>query len=98
MTPEGSVKEAVKRLLKLHGAYWHCPVQNGMGAPSLDFICCHRGQYFAVETKAPGKRMTKRQEHTAGEIRAAQGVVFEVVGVDGLDPLRDWLTRNNMEV
>lgn len=97
-TPEGKVKSAVRELLKEHGAYWHCPVQNGMGKPSLDFVGCHRGRYFAVETKADGKKMTKRQELTAEEITAAEGVVFEVVGVSGTAALLHWLTCNQMEV
>ena len=98
MTPEGKVKEAVRSLLATHGAYWHCPVQNGMGAPTLDFVGCHRGRYFAVETKADGKRMTARQKDTAAKVDAAGGVVFEVVGVSGLGALVHWLTRNHMEV
>ena len=97
-TPEGKVKEAVRELLKTHGAYWHCPVQNGMGKPSLDFVGCHRGRYFAVETKAEGKKMTKRQEATAEEIITAGGRVFEVVGTAGIAALQHWLTCNQMEV
>ena len=97
-TPEGQVKAAVRELLKEHGAYWHCPVQNGMGKPSLDFVCCHQGRYFAVETKADGKKMTKRQELTAEEIIAAKGRVFEVVGTSGIAALQHWLTYNQVEV
>ena len=59
-TPEGRVKAKVKALLKKYNAYWHCPVQNGMGAPSLDFICCLRGKYFGIETKAGNKKGTGR--------------------------------------
>lgn len=88
-TPEGAVKAAVKTLLKKHGVYWHCPVQNGMGAPSLDFICCHNGKYLAIETKAPGKKPTPRQELTIGEIRKAGGMVFVIDG--DLSALQTWL-------
>ncbi len=92
-TPEGAVKERVKRLLREHGAYWHCPVQNGLGAPSLDFICCHEGRYFGIETKAGNKKMTPRQETTSNAIRLAGGLAFLVNEVEGLDELREWLTR-----
>ena len=68
------------------------PVQNGMGAPSLDFICCHKGVYFAVETKAPGKKLTPRQEHTVSQIQKAGGKCFVVDG-DGFE-LDDWLKEN----
>lgn len=101
MTPEGKVKETVRTMLKKHHAYWHSPVQNGMGRPSLDFICCLRGRYFAVETKAPGNYLTQRQQLTKKEIEDAGGRVF-VVGEDdyfdsglhrysGLAELEAWL-------
>lgn len=90
-TPENAVKAAVKLLLKKHGVYWHCPVQNGMGAPSLDFICCHCGKYLAIETKAPGKKPTPRQEITISEIEKAGGTVFVIDG--DLSPLEEWLNE-----
>ena len=93
MTPEGKVKAKVKKLLTTHGAYFHMPVQNGMGKPSLDFVGCHRGCFYAVETKAGNKRMTPRQETTADEMRLAQGVVFLINEVEGIDLLEEWLTR-----
>lgn len=89
MTPEGKIKAAVKSVLRAHGAYWHCPVQNGMGAPSLDFICCFKGKYFAVETKAPCKKPTPRQKITISEIERAGGKVFVIDG--DCSELDDWL-------
>lgn len=77
-TPEGKVKERVKKLLRRFDIYWHMPVQNGMGSPSLDFICCVRGYYLAIETKAPGKKPTPRQELTMEAITKAGGFVFVV--------------------
>lgn len=94
MTPEGKVKAKVKEILKKHNVYWHCPVQNGMGAPSLDFVCCHRGRYLAIETKAPGKTPTIRQEITISEIRDAHGKVLVIDGEEGLGHL-EWLLSNN---
>jgi len=93
MTPEGKVKEKVKKLLKAHGAYYHMPVQNGMGAPSLDFIGCHRGLYYGIETKAGNNQPTPRQETTISQIRAAGGLAFVVNEVSGLEELEAWLTR-----
>lgn len=77
-TPEGHVKARVRALLKKYGAYWHSPVQNGMGTPSLDIIACMRGKYLAVECKAPGKHLTPRQELTKHEIEQAGGHVIVV--------------------
>lgn len=92
-TPEGKVKAKVKDVLKKHGAYYHMPVQNGMGAPSLDFVCCHKGLYFAIETKAGNKQPTPRQETTINQIRLAGGLAFVINEVTGLSDLEDWLTR-----
>lgn len=93
MTPEGKVKAKVKDVLRKHGAYYHMPVQNGMGAPSLDFVCCHKGLYFAIETKAGNKQPTPRQETTINQIRLAGGLAFVINEVTGLSDLEDWLTR-----
>lgn len=81
MTPEGKVKERVKRLLKKYSVYYHMPVMNGMGSPTLDFVCCHRGYYLAIETKAPGQNPTLRQTMTMEQMLKAGGFVF-VVAVD----------------
>lgn len=82
MTPEGKVKDRIKSVLKKYAktVYWHMPVQNGMGAPTLDFVGCAHGRYFAIEAKAPGGKMTARQILTAKEIRAAGGMVFVIDG------------------
>lgn len=78
---EKYVKEQVKKLLKKYKAYYHMPVQSGFGAPSLDFVGCHKGRFFSVETKRPGKKMTPRQELTTETMREAGGAVF-LVGDD----------------
>jgi len=82
VTPEGKVKAEVKKILTTYGAYWFCPVQNGMGAPGLDFHCCYRGVAFFIETKAPGKRPTPRQQHTIKQMKAAGGKCFVIDGQD----------------
>lgn len=91
MTPEGRVKEQVKKLMRDHGAYYHMPVMNGMGAPTLDFICCCNGRFFAVETKAPGKHPTPRQAATMTDITIAGGYVFVVSNQSELDVLEAYL-------
>lgn len=91
MTPEGRVKAKVKTVLKRFGAYYHMVVQNGMGAPSLDFVGCHSGRFFAVETKAGNKDMTDRQKQTASTMRDAGAQVFLVNEVFGLAELEHWL-------
>lgn len=94
MTPEGRVKAKVKRTLTEHGAYWFCPVQNGMGAPGLDFMQVQVPgcPAFCIETKAPGKKLTVRQERTVASIRAAGGTVFVIDG--DLEEMLNWLIKH----
>lgn len=77
MTPEGRTKDAVKAVLKEHGAYYHMPVQNGMGQATLDFNGCMKGRHFSIETKY-NKKLTPRQELTKADIEKAGGKVFVI--------------------
>lgn len=93
-TPEGKVKDRVKKLLQSYGAYYHMVVTNGMGAPTLDFIGCYLGRFFAIETKAGSKQMTDRQELTAQVMREAGGTVFLINDETGVEPLKHWLEES----
>lgn len=79
-TPEGRVKARVKKALdKLGAECWRfMPVQTGFGAPALDFLLTVRGHFVAIETKAPGKKLTPLQETTKAAIEAAGGIVLVV--------------------
>ena len=76
MTPEGRVKEDVKKILKKHNIWYFMPAANGFGKVGVpDFICCWDGKFLAVETKAPGKlsNLTPNQQNRIDEIRSARG-------------------------
>lgn len=95
-TPEAKVKRKVKELLNAEGVYYFMPVQVGYGARTLDFLCCHKGQFFAIETKAPGKKMTEQQCAIAERIERSLGRVFCISSTnpdssDWVD-LRSWLS------
>lgn len=91
-TPEGKVKAKVKRELKtLPRKFVFMPVQNGMGAPGLDFFNCIEGLFVAIETKVPGKVLTPRQEITKNAIEAAGGVVFVCDTDDSIDRMMEQL-------
>lgn len=78
-TPEGRVKDKVRKALKgVEPRYTFMPVQNGMGSPALDWFCCIKGCFVAIETKVPGKKLTDRQRTTAMEIKRAHGTVFVI--------------------
>ena len=84
---EKTVKAAVKKRLTEIGAYQHWPVMMGIGERCLDCHGCYKGRYFAVETKAPGKKPTAIQELTAEKIRAAGGLVFIVDSTEAANEL-----------
>lgn len=73
------------------------PVQNGMGAPALDFWICHNGRFAGIETKAKGKHITNRQQHTMHEIMRAGGSVFLIDDPLGADmaALISWMTMQS---
>jgi len=97
-TPEGRVKEAVKKLLKTWGIWFYMPVSNGMGVHGIpDLICCYEGLLIGIETKSPlknpttedqrWKKATPNQQNRITEIRNAGGialVVDDVVQVEEL--------------
>jgi len=101
-TPEGIVKDKVKKLLDVYreptmnsagqvfrnGLYAHWPVQNGMGMPTLDCIVCYYGHYIAIETKAPGKHPTPRQQTTIKQMEDAGAIIFVIDGDEGVERLQ----------
>ena len=85
MTPEGKVKADVKKFLKSIGCWYFLPVSNGMGQVGIpDFICCFRGRFLAIETKAPGKisNTTANQDRVISEIKLAGGSAVVVDNVE----------------
>lgn len=89
-TPEGKVKDDVKKVLAKYRVWYFMPVSNGFGKHGIpDFICCVAGRFFTVETKAPGKKPTELQEDQMNEIRKAGGKAFVVDGDTCL--LVNWL-------
>ena len=94
-TPEGKVKDQIKKILKERGAYCYMPVSNGMGAPALDFIVCYRGMFLSIEAKAPGKKATTRQEKTMRDIGKAHGATLVIDGSD-YEELIEWLNHTEL--
>lgn len=95
MTPEGRIKNKVKKLLDNHSytIYREMPVPTGYGKSGLDFTLCAAGLFASIETKAPGEWLTPRQRQTAINILAAGGKVFVVSTEDGLGALARWLEK-----
>jgi len=97
ITPEGKVKALIKKLLDEYkpNLYGYMPVPSGYGEPTLDYLCCYKGEAFAIEAKAPGKEPTSRQDATIERMTEAGMRVFVVTGGETLDAdleqLRMWL-------
>lgn len=76
-TPEGRVKDEIKRHLKALGAYWFMPVQSGFGASTLDFLVCLNGRFIGIETKRAGvHEPSARQKIVMEQIEAAGGIAI----------------------
>jgi|SRR6185369_2299558 len=82
MTPEGRVKNEVKKQLKALGFYQFWPVQTGLGSKTVDCLACGSGRFIGIETKAPGKKPTPLQEVTLTKIADAGGITLVIDSVD----------------
>jgi len=91
MTPEGKIKNQIKKLLDQFPHYRFMPVQMGMGSVTLDFLVCVNGHFLGIEAKAPGKEPTDLQRQTIRSIRAVGGATFVVSDDNGMDALHKWL-------
>lgn len=84
MTPEGKVKAKIKEILNARGKalkqFW--PVQNGLGAATIDCHVCYLGFYLVIEAKAPGEKATPRQTITLEEYYDAGAWDLVVDGTD----------------
>lgn len=94
-TPEGRVKEKVKRLLKQYdpALYVFMPRGTTFGVAGVpDFIGCFEGRFFGIETKAGKNKPTPMQELQMDRIQQAGGKSF-VVNEDPetLQAVKDWL-------
>ena len=93
MTPEGIIKQKIKKLLDTYGEhlYVFMPVPGGYGARTVDYLGCMKGVFFAVEAKRPGKGPTAMQEGTLEKVRDAGGITFVVNDDASLAELKRWL-------
>lgn len=94
-TPEGKVKDAIKKELKARNIWYFMPAANGFGKVGIpDIICCYQGKFLAIETKAPGKRnnTTPNQDARINEIRAAKGWALVV---DDVQQVKEFLDERH---
>lgn len=112
-TPEGVVKKETRDLMhayKIHPAskaaafppdaegWYFMPASNGYGTAGVhDFVGHHRGRFFSIETKAPGRRgerfrgCSPHQHHQYNAITASGARAFVVDGSEDLAEFEAWL-------
>ena len=91
MTPEGKVKDVIKKRLAEAGVYFFMPrgtVYGRRGVP--DVVGCMNGRFFAIEVKSGKNKPTKLQSMEHDFVRAAGGVVL-VVNETNLDTFMDYV-------
>jgi len=84
MTPEGALKKQVKAYLNERGAYYFMPLPTAWGANAVDFICCVKGRFVAIETKIWPRKPTPRQLLCLNAVQAAGGVGFVAYDMDAV--------------
>lgn len=87
-TPEGKVKNDIKKLLKKRGFYFFSPIGSAYGTHGIpDIIVCAQGRFIGIEVKAPGKEhtVTANQERHLQEIDKSGGVALIAASAEALD-------------
>jgi hypothetical protein len=102
-TPEGKVKEAIKKYLTKRGVWFagkapppvivgwmYMPLAGPLGVSGIpDFVGVFKGRAFFIEAKAPGGRPTEVQLLRHKEITMAGGVVIVAHSVEELEAEMD---------
>ena len=87
LTPEGKVKARVKEILKQRGVWYCMPRGQTFGRAGIpDFLCCYRGRFIAIETKAGRGKATPLQLRELKDIFGHQGIAL-IVREDGMPEL-----------
>jgi hypothetical protein len=84
-TPEKKVKDKVKQILKKHGVYFFNPVTGGYGSSGVpDIVCCYKGRFIGIETKAGNGKPTALQDKNLMDIVNSGGISI-IVNENGIE-------------
>jgi len=97
-TPEGAVKDAVRKILDSMGIYYFMPPGMGFGRAGIpDIIGCMDGHFIAIECKAGKGKATALQERELISICNNGGFTF-IAREDCLDELKHLLQEKRNEL
>jgi len=93
-TPEGKVKDRIKKILKAHNIYYAMPMGTGYGNAGVpDFLCCVKGMFVGVEAKADKGQPTALQLKNMSAIEASGGHAW-LVNELNMDLFELWIKDN----
>lgn len=96
-TPEGEIKDQVRKVLDEMDAYYFFPAANGYGRTGIpDVIACVGGHFVGIECKAGSKQPTALQQRELDNIEKAEGTGI-LINADNIDILKDIL-ENRQDV
>lgn len=91
ITPEGKVKQKIKKILDEFDAYYFFPPANGYGRAGIpDVVACFKGCFIAIEAKAGHNKATALQLRELELVKDAGGLAM-VCYEDDLPTLRRYL-------
>jgi len=95
MTPEGKVKNQVKKILEAHKVYHFSPPGMGLGRAGIpDIIACFNGRFIGIECKAGKGQLTTLQSRELGRIDLAGGKTF-VIRETNINEIVEFIWANN---
>lgn len=90
-TPEGEIKDQVRKILDEMNAYYFFPAANGYGRTGIpDVIACIGGHFVGIECKAESKQPTALQQRELDNIEKAEGTGI-LINADNIDNLKNIL-------
>ena len=96
-TPEGEIKDQVRKVLDEMGAYYFFPAANGYGRTGIpDVIACYKGHFIGIECKAGSKQPTALQQRELDNIEKAEGTGI-LVNADNISNLKNILETKYAE-
>ena len=94
-TPEGKVKDKIKKILTAHKIYYAMPIGTGYGNSGVpDFLCCMKGKFLAIEAKADMKSHATQLQLKHGNDIEISGGSWWLVHADNIHLFEQWVKEN----